>query len=328
MSERMPAPAIIAASKTTLDKQEPNVQLGTRALRFASVMLGFNQTTLSVGDPIPCRSLGWIASASLTTAVGLMLAAQAQIAGMHNGAYCLALYWSGTAAITFPIALRIAWPYTPSRESLVLIIIMGMGLYGVKILHSPLHFSGYDEFLHWNTALNIMEEGHLFGANSLLPISPLYPGLEIAATALSNLSGLSLFVCGLIVIGIGRAIFLSALFFIVEAVTGSMRVAALACIVFMSNSNFSTFHANFAYESLAYVLMALTFLAALRLASDDQYPKLHLLMGAAFATVLAVTHHLTSYLTTAFLAAFTLLKLLERGRRRVWLSWRCSLALA
>ena len=130
---------------------------------------------------------------------------------MHNGAYSLALYWGGTAAIAFPAALRIAWPYTPPRESLVLILIMGMGLYGVKILHSPLHFSEYDEFLHWNTALNIMEEQHLFGANSLLPISPLYPGLEIVATALSNLSGLSIFACGLLVIGIGKVIFLSAL---------------------------------------------------------------------------------------------------------------------
>ena len=308
----MPAPAMISSSIKTSHKLEPDVQPRAKALKFASVMLGFNQTALSGGEPIPFQSLGWIAYASLTASVGLMLAAQAQIAGMHNGAYSLALYWGGTAAIAFPAALRIAWPYTPPRESLVLILIMGMGLYGVKILHSPLHFSEYDEFLHWNTALNIMEEQHLFGANSLLPISPLYPGLEIVATALSNLSGLSIFACGLLVIGIGKVIFLSALFFIAEALTGSPRVAALACIVFMSNANFSTFHATFAYESLAYVLMALTILTALRLASDDPYPKLHLLTGAAFAIVLAVTHHLTSYLTTAFLAAFTLLKSMEK----------------
>ncbi len=290
----------------------PFVRLGNRALGVAGSLLGFDQGALPSSGPVALRFLGWIAPASLAAAAGLMLIALAQIAGMYNYPFGPALFWSGTAAIVFPSALRIAWPYTPSRESLLLVLIMGMGLYGVKILHGPLHFVQFDEFLHWNTALNIMEEGRLFGSNSLLPISALYPALEIVATAFSHLSGLPIFECGLIVIGVGKAIFLAALFLVAEAVAGSSRVAGLACIVFMSNANFGTFHSIFSYESLAYSLMALTFLAAFRLANGGGLAKLHLLAGIAFASALAVTHHLTSYLSAAFLTALALLTAMEK----------------
>ncbi|MGC1584766.1 MAG: hypothetical protein WA791_03540, partial [Rhodomicrobium sp.] len=142
-----------------------------------------------------------------------------------------ALYALGVVLMAFPVSLRVAWPGVSRSELLLSVSILGIGLYGIKILHSPLHFAMFDEFLHWVSAQNVMESDHLFIPNALLPISPLYPGLEILTTALTNLSGLSIFAAGVLVIGIARVAFLYALFVIAELLTGSSRVAALACVV-------------------------------------------------------------------------------------------------
>ncbi|MGO8477736.1 hypothetical protein ACC739_38260, partial [Rhizobium ruizarguesonis] len=52
-------------------------------------------------------------------------------------------------------------------------------------------FIDHDEFLHWATVKDILEAGRLFLPNPLLPVSPLYHGLELITSALVNLSGLS-----------------------------------------------------------------------------------------------------------------------------------------
>src|SRR5258706_420835 len=82
----------------------------------------------------------------------------------------------------------------------------------VKVMYSPLSFSGYDEFLHWLTADNITRTGHLFSENALLPVSPDYPGLEIVTNALSTMSSLSTFNAGIIVIGVARLVMILSLF--------------------------------------------------------------------------------------------------------------------
>ncbi len=58
---------------------------------------------------------------------------------------------------------------------------------------NPLYFASFDEFLHWRTADDILRTGHLFSENSMLPVGPYYPGLEIVTNALSTTSGLSTF---------------------------------------------------------------------------------------------------------------------------------------
>lgn len=300
------------------DQQGPTPAEGTvqRAKRIANLLLGFDRDSLPVDDTIPLQGSGWIAPLSLTTASGLMLVAWAQIAGMDGNTFAHGLYWIGIIAIVFPAVVRLTWPRVSRQERLVLTLIAGLGLYGVKILHSPLHFSQFDEFLHWATALNIMEDKRLFSTNSLLPISPLYPGLEIVTTALSNLSGLSLVTCGILVIGVSRAVFLTTLFLIAEAVSGSSRVAGLACAIFMSTSTFAMFQAQFAYESFAFAFMALSVLAAIRLMNENQRSGLHLAACIVFPAALAVTHHITSYFGTCVLAGFAVLTLLRDGLSR------------
>ena len=83
-----------------------------------------------------------------------------------------------------------AHPITLSTPAFyILVILLGLALYAVKVLHSPTGFTHFDEFLHWRSALDVVERQRLFVPNSLLPISPHYPGLEIVTLApLTNLA--------------------------------------------------------------------------------------------------------------------------------------------
>lgn len=290
--------------------------LSVRAFRFASLMLGLDDCSLTASPQAPSSGLGWIGPVSLAVAAGLLLIAQAQLAGMYGTPGRQALYALGVVLMAFPVSLRVAWPGVSRSELLLSVSILGIGLYGIKILHSPLHFAMFDEFLHWVSAQNVMESDHLFIPNALLPISPLYPGLEILTTALTNLSGLSIFAAGVLVIGIARVAFLYALFVIAELLTGSFRVAALACVVFMANSNFAGFQALFAYESLAFIAMTLAFLAALRLIHEERHSGFYLFVGAAFAGATVVTHHLASYFCAGALTSLAALCFLQAGFAR------------
>jgi len=288
---------------------------GGRLIQLLSLLLGFDKRSLPLDSSAPSRDLTSIASISFTSAVGLTFVALAQVAAMHGHGAAHALYWVGIIAISFPAVYVALSPYVSRKERVALVLIMGLACYGVKMIHSPMGFTGFDEFLHWHTALNVTEQKHLFGANSLLPVSPLYPGLEIVTTAFASLSGLSIFVSGSIVIGATKAAFLIALFLIAEAVTRSSWVASLACIIFISNSNFTAFHSLFAYESLAFMLLALTMLTALRVSDVDDHIPFYLFTGAAGAAALSLTHHMTSYFAAVFLFVLAVLEL-KRSRKR------------
>ncbi len=63
-------------------------------------------------------------------------------------------------------------------------VLVGLALYGVKVLGAPSSFVMFDEFLHWATLDDIVVTGRLFTPNNILLASPYYPGLEIASDLL------------------------------------------------------------------------------------------------------------------------------------------------
>jgi len=89
------------------------------------------------------------------------------------------------------------------RERLALVMLVGVGLYGVKVLGAPSSFSMLDEFLHWATLDDIVVSGRLFTPNNILLASPYYPGLEIASDLLVR-TGFSTWEAGTIVVGVAR----------------------------------------------------------------------------------------------------------------------------
>ena len=64
------------------------------------------------------------------------------------------------------------------RERLALVVVLGFALFACKYLRDPIWWGGYDEFLHVRTANDLLAGG-LFAPNTLLDVSPYYPGMEL-----------------------------------------------------------------------------------------------------------------------------------------------------
>jgi hypothetical protein len=245
---------------------------------------------------------GWLPAMSLLGAGGVLLAALAHTSARYDATWAQPLYWLALLVLFTPLATRLIMPGVSRQEAIGLVVFLGLAIYFVKLLQSPLGFTFFDEFLHWRTANDIIKSGHLFKENSLLPVSPLYPGLEIATTAVANLTGLSIFGAGVIVVGTARVVLALALYLFYEQVSGSVRVAGIAAAIYMGNPHFVIFDAQFAYESLALALMLMILLALLRRqhAQSGERFGLNIVVVAGLWSLVA-THHATSYMAGIFL---------------------------
>jgi hypothetical protein len=145
--------------------------------------------------------------------------------------------------------------------------------------------------------------------------------LEIAASAVSNLAGLSIFPVAVVVLAVLRVLFTCTLFIVYERYSGSARLAAIACLIYMGSSNFVLFDAQFAYQSLAVVFLVLALLAEADARPDGRNRWVSLVLFLPlFLFGLAVTHHLSSFFAAVFLAALAILEIIRpntlQGRMR------------
>jgi hypothetical protein len=254
------------------------------------------------------ESWGWLPTLSLTSASGLLLLALADSSARLEFEWAPVLMYAGLLALFVPVAARLLSDLPWRRERIGLIVILGLSLYLVSVLRSPIAFTGFDELLHWRTAHDIIQSGHLFSQNSLLPISPLYPGLEIVTSAVIRLTGLPIFEAGILVAGVARLLLVLALFLFFEEIGGSARVGGIATLLYMTNPSFVFFDAQYSYESLALPIGVFgLFLIARRLRRHETH------RGATFASllilgVIVVVHHLTSFAFVAFLILLAMIK--------------------
>ena len=169
-----------------------------------------------------------------------------------------ALWWFGVALVVVPPVLRLC-SRSPSRgERVLLVAALALFLFGTRLAFDPIRVPYHDELLHDFTARNIMRNHRLFDANSMLPASPVFPGLEIVTTAIANVTGLSVPISGLLVVGLARLVTMLALFLLVEQAAGSSYAAGLACALYAANPQFTLWNSYFAYESLAIPLLILS----------------------------------------------------------------------
>ncbi len=259
-------------------------------------------------DTVQAFSWGWLPLLSLTSAVGILFVAVADtLARSAAGQYEL-LFWAGLLLMIVPIAARLVSSQPVRQERIGLIIVLGLGFYLVKVLHSPYGFTFSDELIHSYNVTRILETGKLFSPNPILAVTPFYPGLETVTAALASLSGASVFGSGLLVVGVARLIAMVALFLFFEKVSGSMRLAGIAALFYAMNANYLFWSAQFSYESLALPLaLWVLYIAVRRMATPagDSHRGLTILALLGILAVV-ITHHLTSYFLVAFFGIWTL----------------------
>jgi hypothetical protein len=259
-------------------------------------------------------SLGAAPTLALIASAGLLIVALANNAAIRGHAVGQPLFLVGLLTIFLPIAFRLLGAKAERSERLATVLVLGMALYLVKVLHSPIEFTRFDELAWWRATDDIITGGHAFVGNSLNAATAGYPFLPTLTAAISQLTGLSIFWSGLMVIGLTRAVFMVALFLFLETTVDSSRGAGIGVLIYACNSSFLYFDSQFAYESLGLTMAAVFLLASLRWSQFDYLGSKRETGGLVallllLAGGLVITHHLTSFFVLVFLLIWTAIRL-------------------
>jgi hypothetical protein len=259
----------------------------------------------------PAPNFAAVSFLCLNAAIALLLIVLGQRAGRHlHPALASVYFWGGLILLVFPFTSRIARPNVARGERLFLLLLLGEAFYLYVRLYSPTAFSAYDEFLHWVTAHDILHRHRLFLENSILLVSPFYPALEIVTVGLANLAGVDVFPAAWIVLMLLRAMFVTGLFLFIERITGSTRIGALACLIYMAATTFE-FHAIFSYESMGVVLVVFIMWWETKLGGSIDIR--FLVPALAVLAVLAVTHHASAMFCVMYLVGVIGIEAVRRG---------------
>jgi hypothetical protein len=255
---------------------------------------------------------GWSFPLLMTAAAGIVVVAVADARARTSTPGATLLLYAGLLLAYLPLALRSLAPGATRRERMTLLCGLVVLLSLVKVMTQAAHLTFFDEFGHWRSLIDLQQSGHLFTPNPLMAVSPAYPGLESATSALVGSTGLSLPVAAAILIGAARLVLVGALYLFFEAATGSARMAAAGAVVYVSNPSFVFFDDQFAYESLAMALAALVLYLCLWPARAGATRPGSWGLLALLVAGLVVTHHLTSYALLGFLVLWVVAALVLR----------------
>jgi len=280
-------------------------------------------TTLTGQETESARfSYRWLASIALCSAIGLgILAVADEASRRHN--YSVPTYhkfWLGVLLIFVPIAARVLANDVSRMERLSLVVFLGVALYLVKVVESPDAFTFVDEYIHVRNTHAMISMRHLFTWNPLLATAAYYPGLGALTAGLTELTGLSVFVAGLLVIGIGRILVCAFFYLIFESVTHSGRAAAAASLIYMANPMFLLWSSTFTYENLAIPLGAFVVWWVGKTRDRGGFTP----MAVAVAGIIGViiTHHIVGFALSMLLSAWWLAEHIgcratDQARRRL-----------
>ncbi len=267
------------------------------------------------GTALPRWRWGMLPFLTLTSALGLVLVAIANRAAADNASWAMLPFYVGLLIIVLPTAARLLTTAADGTERVSLVALLGLALFLCKTVHDPLRMGAYDEWLHLRTAEDMLATSGIFAPNTLLGVSPYYPGLELVTTALSNASGLPVFESGIVILFGARLVFVMSLFFFFAMASGSTRVAGIAALIYMVNPKFLYFNASFAYESLALPLAALLLYVLARRGHSGPTRWLGLTVIALVTLPsIVVTHHVTSAMLAGFLVLWAAVNFVM-GRR-------------
>ncbi len=256
---------------------------------------------------------------TLCSTVGavLLISAYHHAAGLtiDTDQLTFALYWAGF--LVGMLSLTALACAVGIDELTRMFALVSLALVGTlpKLLRNPTGQLGTDEYAHMRQILEAYLRGDVGHVSYQLPITQDFPGLHQAVSAITHLTGLSLWTVALGVIVMAHVLSVVGTYQLVRAVGGSAAGAATGAVVYTLNPSWILFDTSVAYESLALPLLIWCLAAAVGAARGGTRLRARYIAAAAFAaTVTPVVHHLTTIILCALLVALTIASLLRRGK--------------
>lgn len=262
-------------------------------------------------------------------ACAVTIVALAYAASRSGSPWATPVFWVGEALLyAVPAAMLLHRRPVTSAEGFGVSLFMPVATYLILEAYHPVQFLFLDELAHVRTAQAILATHHLFSSNPILTVSPQYPGLEIATTALVSLTRMSIYQAGTVVVGTAHVLVAVAIYLLVAELTLRPRVAALAVVIYATQPHFQFFDSYFIYEVIALPFLVSALLAVVKMLKQQNWA-----VGSAWgivavlcASVTVVSHHVTSYALVAFLLLMVLVLIVLR--RGIQLDWRVVMVLA
>ncbi len=259
--------------------------------------------------------LALLAIGIVTIGISFRLAAEGMPAVLYY-----TVFWVGMLSALLPVAFQAVAATSARRDRLLAVTLFAVISGFPKFLRNPFAPSYHDEYAHYRAAIDVLDTGHLFVPNALIPIVQSFPGTSAVTAVLHLLSGLPVWISGVTIVHVLHAAGIVAVFFIVDGCLNSSRAGAIGAIVYAINPSAVYFSTQYAYESITinYFLwiLALGVLAARTLDRRRRYGLLLTAIVLGMATI--VTHHLTALFLTAALVGLLVVALLWPSLRK----WR------
>jgi hypothetical protein len=215
------------------------------------------------------------------------------------------LFLAGLTFIFAPCAWRLTGSAATRNERIWVSVILGLGLLASYVFRSPLIFDNFDEMAHSATLARLLDSGTLFQPNSILPVSPYFPGIELVTITARWLTGLPLLLDQMVVLALTRIVVVLCVFLIVERACHSSRAGGIGVLVYAANPEFYSLGAQYGYQTLA-LAFAVAAVYLLFVSIDTIQPKWGGLFALALVSIagMVVSHHVTAWLTIGFLVVW------------------------
>ena len=215
------------------------------------------------------------------------------------------LFLAGLTFIFAPCAWRLTGTAATRNERVWVSVILGLGLLASYMFRSPLIFDNFDELAHGATLVRLLDSRALFQPNPILPVSPFYPGIELATIDTRWLTGLPLLLDQMAVLVLARIVVVLCVFLIVERACHSSRAGGIGVLVYAANPEFYSLGAQYGYQTLA-LAFAVAVVYLLFISIDATQPKRGRLFALALISIagMVVSHHVTAWLTIGFLVVW------------------------
>jgi hypothetical protein len=235
---------------------------------------------------------GWYALATIGTALGVLGQAWYSYQGRVTGYPSPVEFYVSLSLVFFcPAAIVLSRRATRGAR-IGFLLYMALALLATRFMLYPTMFAFHDEIIHeWNV-IAIDKTHHLFSPNSLLPVTPYYPGIEIATSAVEHLTGLPLHAAATVVLFLLRVVMTLGLVLIFQMISGNVLISTTAALIYTINPQYLYFNSEFSYQSAA---LPLCFFCVYVFSIRKRDLGLRgLAPTAVVAFAIAATHHLTA----------------------------------